>query len=310
MISLVFVCHKDKRYFPNIQKGICPICHNYMIPGEAGDYLRDDTSDSESASSESETSFFSDDTEDASGFPYHQDMSAHRSGGSRKRRTLQGIVINIVSNQARRNIISELYHYIAYGQNFGDGYYQLTIKEADTNIPYTAIIYGDFSGSGVMPTEGSEVTLEGKFSSRGVFYVRRMTCNGAYCAMVDSDKKDWNNPNNYQRRSSPRGMLALIVIVGMIIGVLCVVFIPQVQAFFVTWLSMLLLLLVVSLFFRQAYFLRKPSVLLIGSFVLTLLFYNVGGLGSLLASVFGGMLDVVAVFLIIIAAIFFVIKLL
>ncbi len=307
MISLVFVCHKDKRYFPNIQKGICPICHNYMMPGEAGNYLRDDTSDSESASSESEPSFFSEDT---SGFSDSRDISSHRSVRNRKRGTLHGIVSNIISNQARRNIISELYHYIAYEQNFGDGYYQLTINEADTNIPYTAIIYGDFSGSGVMPTEGSEVTLEGKFSSRGVFYVRRMTCNGAYCAMVDSDKKDWNNPNNYQRRSSPRGMLALIVIVGMIIGVLCVVFIPQVQAFFVTWLSMLLLLLVVSLFFRQAYFLRKPSVLLIGSFVLTLLFYNVGGLGSLLASVFGGMLDVVAVFLIIIAAIFFVIKLL
>ena len=310
VISLVFVCHKDKRYFPNIQKGICPICHNYMIPGEAGDYLRDDTSDRESDSYKSEPSFFSDDTEAASGFQSNRDIPSHRGAGNCKIRTLHGIVSNIVSNQARRNIVSELYHYIAYGQNFGDGYYQLTINEADTNIPYTAIIYGDFSGSGVMPTEGSEVALEGKFSSHGVFYIRRMTCNGAYCAMVDSDKKDLNDPNNYRRRSSPRGMLALIAIVATIFAIFCVAFIPEVQAFLVTWLSMLILLLLASLFFRQTYFLRRASVLLIGSFVLTLLLYNVGGFGSLLASFFGGMLDVVAVFLIIIAAIFFVIKLL
>lgn len=302
---MVFVCHTDKKYFPNIRKGICPICGKYLVPGDEGSYECDNTSDSDTAVSFDSSDDYLEREPDIS-HEYSQNENIVNKNGNR----IEGIVSSVVKNEVRRNIFSELFYFIGYGQHFGDSYYQLTINERSTNIKYTAVVYGDFSGGGVVPTEGCEVSVRGKFSSRGIFYIRDMTCNGAYANVVDSGKVNQNiNSGSRNVMGFSRGTAVIIAIIGIIIAICCVLFIPEVQAFLMSWLSVMVALIILGVFVRGLRGLSSNIyVLLIISFIITLMLYNFGGLGTLFASTFGNLIEPIAIFLIIILGIFLMIK--
>lgn len=298
------VCRFCMKYYPNIHGGVCPECGGIFenIEIDEFEYTRDDRSDS-GASSSFESDFddsFSSaeddwtDTFDDELTPYspHQITTRSTARQSANRR-INGVVVSYSESKERRFLVNKIIDALWYGQCFSDTYYSFMIKDLHNGQTYNMTAYGKISGHGAKPIKDQHVTVDGKQSRNGIFFVSRMQVDSG---SMSSDVIFYNDyePSGLASRGYSHGpnrflarfLSTLLLILLLVLGYL---YIPAVRDFISIWvLATVILGAVASIFFKRS-LLNRPSTLLALGLVVTLAINNVGGLGSAFSSLFAAL---------------------
>lgn len=299
-------CSSCMTYYPKLKGKICPLCGSALHDVEAmsGEYDVDMTFSSSnlSAGGNSGGSIFDDDFDTqrsekrvGRNTPLRNRADTHNQGMLQ----VTGILKTHTENRkVARSIFSKIYDGIVNHQNFSDTTQSFTIS-SDDGRTYSALVYGEFRG--FIPSEGARVEVYGRLNSAGILMVSMMKCDGARVSFYNNNFRAYHEfPGRYGRderfsRYMGYGSHYAIAIL-LIAAVLAFLFIPAVKEFILTWLVMLVIVFIAASAIKPlAIMQRKPMIMVAVSFVLTLCFYNVGGIGSGLMTLFGSIGSNVAV---------------
>lgn len=237
-------------------------------------------------------------------------LSVVSGNNVRIRGTIQGKPSQIYEH---RFGIQKFFDLCSYGQCMSNTCNHFTVTD-DYGKTYEITIYGDIGGRGAHLDDGARVDITGKINNHDNIIASHVRCNGVSVDFYNAgDYSPLDRNDNYGRyprrglfdmffqprqRSSGAGLIIMI----LLIGVLCYYLIPAFRVFIGTWMTMTLITIIVCLSFPGLRsIIRSPTAYVIIGFIITICFYNIGGLGSIVAAVFnsvGGDVFVIIIMLV------------
>ena len=289
-------------YYPKIKNKICPLCNSALHDVDMTSTGKGDMSIGRSSGMDVFDDVFEPDQikkHDKKNLSLRKDWTDN---------TYSGIIIvtgtlqsHTENREVSRFIISKFIDFVVNSQSFSDTTQSFTISGDDGRI-YNALVYGEFRG--FVPNDGAHIEVTGRINKSGILMIEMMRCEGAEVPFYNNNFRSyWNNQNSPQRRRKTfpsrydggKGFIAIL----LIIAVLAFIFIPAVQVFVLTWLVMFVLTFAVAGIIKPLEKMTKNSIILVlVSLILTLCFYNVGGIGTGLMSILGSIGSNVAVIVI------------
>lgn len=276
------VCRFDKKYFPNVQNGICPVCGGLLedININTWEYTKDDTADT--GNTDFNDDFNDDFNNDFGNNPDDYDnplppiVPPEKINKNTGRININGIIQNHKIEYENRSIFEKLFDGIVYGQPFSNTYHTFLVNNQENNLIYSVTAYGSISGRGANIIDGQHVFISGKRTKNGIIFCERMQVDSG--GML-SDVRFYTDIPPHPL-PNPKLFNVVFILIAMIAVILAYNFIPAFKAFIALWIAMTIMAAIATSMLKMR--VNFGGLLIIG-FVLSLLLENIGGLGTLVA---------------------------
>lgn len=279
------VCLYDKIYCPDGYVS-CPICgrpleKQYDVDESLGFKLYSTQSDSSDTANE-DSSF----------------VNTSVSVKSKKIR-ISGVVHNYYMNPDEyRNIFQKIGDYFRHGQVMSNTAHSFMVSEHGTHQDYSVTCYGEISARGARISDGTQAGVIGSVNHEGVIIAKKVLIGGRKVLLQ-------NNGGGSGRRVNFSGISLILIIVMMLAMLITAFMVPAVRSFLAMWLLMFIIVEAVFLFIRPLHMLAsKPLIAASGGLIVTLLLYNIGGIGD----IFGAYVYAIGPAVIIIGVLIYMVK--
>lgn len=216
-----------------------------------------------------------------------------------KKISVSGVVHNYYMNpNDYRNIFRKIGDYFRHGQVMSNTAHSFMVSEHGTHQDYPITCYGKIAARGARIADGTQAEVVGILNHEGVIIAKKVLIGGRKVLLHNDGKDDVNRLN--------LSAISLIFIIVMILAMLMAAFmVPAVRSFLLMWLLMFIIVEASFLFIRPLHMLAsKPLIAVSGGLIVTLLLYNIGGIGD----IFGAYVYAIGPAVIIIGVLIYMVK--
>ena len=326
------VCQFDRKFFPNLNSDVCPYCGGLLenIEINEWEYEKDDiSSNSNDVASNYDQSIDTNEWTDfsptsvPSNTTLYSPNSTHKSkktdifNKSHNSGTIEvdGIIMEVNSGREHRWFISKIIDSIVAGQNFGDDVQFFVIQNNESSQIFNVVAYGKVSGHGAIASIGQHVQVVGYRTKNGVIFCNQMLVDlGGIQSQVkfyNGNKDDYYSNQNYHnpfREIRPKRNRLFIILVTVVSLALAYAFIPVFRVFVVVWAVLSLITLVFIKSFFRRYQIQSPLSILAIGLILSLILFNVGGIGTVVSSVLSALIPIVGPICVLLIVLYLLVK--
>ena len=291
------VCQFDRKFFPNLNSDVCPYCGGLLenIEINEWEYEKDDiSSNSNDVASNYDQSIDTNEWTDfsptsvPSNTTLYSPNSTHKSkktdifNKSHNSGTIEvdGIIMEVNSGREHRWFISKIIDSIVAGQNFGDDVQFFVIQNNESSQIFNVVAYGKVSGHGAIASIGQHVQVVGYRTKNGVIFCNQMLVDlGGIQSQVkfyNGNKDDYYSNQNYHnpfREIRPKRNRLVFI----------------------------------KSFFRR-YQIQSPLSILAIGLILSLILFNVGGIGTIVSSVLSALIPIVGPICVLLIVLYLLVK--
>ena len=216
-----------------------------------------------------------------------------------KKVRISGVVHNYYTNpNDYRNIFQKIGDYFRHGQVMSNTAHSFMVSEHGTHQDYSVTCYGEIVARGARISDGTQAEVIGLVNREGVIIAKKVLIGGRK-VLLHNDSRGSGNRLNFL------GISLILIIVMMLAMLITAFMIPAVRSFLAMWLLMFIIVEAVFLFIRPLHMLAsKPLIAVSGGLIVTLLLYNIGGIGD----IFGAYVYAIGPAVIIIGVLIYMVK--